>query len=249
MKNADYLCYMSKGSPHSSFFILKVFHQDIPYGDDMADAAGEDEEMKDAVHVFPLVEAVEHGPRDIADAFGDNPRNGSRTNTVDQRLEGHEDAQPHSHEAAGLQIAVVLEPAETHHRAHYGTRPDEHEQSPSPSAVLPQCHESQRRVAAGDVPVYCGVVPLAQTFLPHAARAQGVVYRGGDIRAQHSEQIERHAGRGPCILVTDAEYEEGDAHADTHHDAAEVRPGIPKLLLVGEMYFHFHDCLFLFIIR
>ena len=54
----------------------KVRHQHIPDGNDMAYGASKDEEMEDGVHVFLLVQRVEYGTRDIADAFGHNPDKG-----------------------------------------------------------------------------------------------------------------------------------------------------------------------------
>ena len=42
----------------------------------MTDGAGENEEVEDAVHVALLVEGVEEGTGDVADAFGYNPDDG-----------------------------------------------------------------------------------------------------------------------------------------------------------------------------
>lgn len=62
----------------ASAIILYVFHQDVPYGDDVADAACQDEEVEDGVHVSLLVDAVEDGTRDIAYTLGDNPNHRGR---------------------------------------------------------------------------------------------------------------------------------------------------------------------------
>ena len=53
---------------------LDIFHQNVPNGDDVADATCQNKEMEHGMHVFLLVDAVEHGSRDIADALGDDPR-------------------------------------------------------------------------------------------------------------------------------------------------------------------------------
>ena len=74
------------------------------------------------------------------------------------------------------------------------------------------------------MPVDGGVVPFAQTLLPHAARTQGMIDGGGDVGTEHAEEIQRHSCRGPRVLVADAEYEKGDAYAYAHQDAAEMRP-------------------------
>ena len=66
---------------------LKVLHQYIPNGDDVAHTAGEDEEMEYAVHIFALVQTVEHGTRDVADTLCDNPDNRGWGYGIYQRLE------------------------------------------------------------------------------------------------------------------------------------------------------------------
>ena len=156
---------------------LKVLHQYIPNGDDMAHTAGEDEEMEYAVHVFALVQTVEHGTRDIANSLSDDPYHRSLAHIVYQWFESHEDAQSHTHETRRLQITVVLQSSETHHRAHDGTRPYKHEQSPSPSAVLSQRRQRQWRVAARNMPVDGSMVPFAQSLFPYASCAQRMIHR------------------------------------------------------------------------
>jgi len=64
-------------------FSLKILHQDVPDGDDVADGTGEDEEVENRVHEAASVERIEQGTSDVADAFGNNPRNGSRADTVE----------------------------------------------------------------------------------------------------------------------------------------------------------------------
>ena len=76
----------------------QLIHQYPPHGDDMANAAREDEEMEYGVHVSAPVEAVEHGAGDVTDAFGYNPDEVGRGKRVDQRFESDEHAQSHAHE-------------------------------------------------------------------------------------------------------------------------------------------------------
>ena len=66
---------------------LNVFHQNVPNGDDVADATCQDEEVEHGVHVFLLVDTVEHGTRDVADALCDNPDNRGWGYGIYQRLE------------------------------------------------------------------------------------------------------------------------------------------------------------------
>ena len=40
---------------------LDIFHEDVPNGDDVADTSCQDEEVEHGVHVFLLVDTVEHG--------------------------------------------------------------------------------------------------------------------------------------------------------------------------------------------
>ena len=79
----------------------------------MADAAEEDEEMEDRVHVALLVEAVEDGTGDIGYSLGYYPRHGGGADTVEKGLEGYKDRQTHAHKTKGFEITVLLEMAKT----------------------------------------------------------------------------------------------------------------------------------------
>ena len=48
----------------------------------MTDAAKEDEEMEDAVHILLLVESIEDGTCDIGDALGDEPYDSSSRDSI-----------------------------------------------------------------------------------------------------------------------------------------------------------------------
>ena len=128
------LQYLSQGKTTE----LQILHEDVPDGDDVADAAGEDEEMEDGMHVFPFVQTVEDGAGDIADAFADNPDEGCCWHTVDQGFEGYEYAEAHSDETKGLDVAVVLQFAEGDDGADDGAEPHEAEEGPAPVALFAQ---------------------------------------------------------------------------------------------------------------
>ena len=87
----------------------------------MADAAEEDKEMEDRVHVALLVEAVEDGTGDIGYSLGYYPRHCGSAHTVEKGLEGHKDRQTHAHKTEGFEITVLLETAKTDYGAGYGT--------------------------------------------------------------------------------------------------------------------------------
>ena len=138
----------------------------------MADAAGQDEEMEDGVHVFLLVEGIEDGTRDVAYAFGDKPHDGSRRDGVHQRLEGHEHAQTHADETECLQIRVFLQSNETDNRSRDGTSPDKREEAPPPVALLPQGRQRQRGIRTRNVPIDGSMIPLPEPLLPFRAVTQ-----------------------------------------------------------------------------
>ena len=52
---------------------LDIFHENIPNCNDVADTTSQNEEMEHGMHVFLLVDAVEYGARNVADAFCHNP--------------------------------------------------------------------------------------------------------------------------------------------------------------------------------
>ena len=52
----------------------------------MADAAGEYEEVEDGVHVLALVQRVEDGAGDVADALGDDPRERGRRDAAHRHV-------------------------------------------------------------------------------------------------------------------------------------------------------------------
>ena len=66
---------------------LDIFHENVPNGDDVADATCQDEEVEHGVHVFLLVDTVEHGTCDVADTLCDNPDNRGWGYGIYQRLE------------------------------------------------------------------------------------------------------------------------------------------------------------------
>ena len=163
----------------------------------MADAAYQDEEVENRVHVALLVEAVEDGTGDIGYSLGYYPRHRGSAHTVEKGLEGYKDRQTHAHKTEGFEIAVLLEMAETDNSACYCTQPYEDEKTPAPIALLAQGHEGERGVRAGYMPIDSGMVPLAQTFLPLAATRGGMIGCGGGIRTEHAEEIEYHSGTRP----------------------------------------------------
>ena len=87
----------------------------------MADAAEEDEEMKDGMHEALFVETIEDGTGDVGNALGDYPRDGGRADTVEKGLEGNKNRQAHAHETKGFEVAVLLEMAKTDSGAGDGT--------------------------------------------------------------------------------------------------------------------------------
>ena len=187
-----------------SLRVLDVLHQDVPDGDDMADAAGKNEEVEHGMHISLLVDAIEYGTRDIAYALGDDPNHRGRGNRVDERLECHQYRETRAHEAERLQIAVVLELGEAHYCACYGASPDKDKEAPAPIALVAQGDEGNRRVGTGYVPVDGGMVPFAQSLLPLAPSREGMIGGGGDIRHEHAEEIEDDASRGPSVVLREA---------------------------------------------
>ena len=203
---------------------LDISHQDVPYGDDMADASCQDEEVEHGVHVFLLVDAVEHRTSDVAHSFSDDPYHSGRRHGADEWLESHQYGEPHSHEAESLQVAVVLEMCKAHDGACYGTSPDEDEEAPSPVALVSQGDERDGGVGACYVPVDGGMVPFTKPFLPLAPCGDGVVGGGGDIRHEHTEEVEDDTCGSPTIVLAEAPIEEDDAYDDSQQDATGVRP-------------------------
>ena len=66
-----------------------------------------------------------------------------------------------------------------------------------------------------------------------------------DVRHQHAKQVEDDARRGPSVVHGKAPIKEDGSYDNAHQDASCMRPGVPKFLLVTEMYFEFHIALFL----
>ena len=209
------------------FYILYVLfsdipHQDIPYRHNVTDTTCKDEEMEHGVHEPSLVDAIEHCSCDVAHALSDNPGDSPRTGTVYQRLKRYQHTQSHAHKADCLQVAVRLEVDKTHHRAGYGTSPNENEQAPSPIVLLPQGYERDGRIRARDVPIDGGMIPPAQPLFPFAPSREGMINGGSQVRAEHSKEIEDDTCRGPSILMVATEYQKGNAHGHTQHNAAEM---------------------------
>lgn len=105
-------------------YSLNVFHQNVPNGDDVADATCQNKEMEHGMHVFLLVDTVEYGARNVADAFGNNPPDCGGGYGVYQRFKGNQYRQSHAYKADGLQVAVILESGKTHDGSGNGASPD-----------------------------------------------------------------------------------------------------------------------------
>ena len=140
---------------------------------------------------------------------------------------------------------MVLELGKAHHRACYGACPDEDKETPSPIILFAHCNQGDRGIRTGNVPVDGGMIPFAQPLLPFAPGRDGVVGGRGDIRHQHAKQVEDDARRGPSVVYGKAPIKEDGSYDNAHQDASGMRPGVPKFLLVTEMYFEFHIALFL----
>ena len=97
-----------------SAYLPRILHQHIPYGDDLAHAAEEDEETEAGLHEALLAETIEDGTGDAGNALGDYPRDGGGAYTVEKGLEGYKDRQTHAHKTKSLKITVLLETVETH---------------------------------------------------------------------------------------------------------------------------------------
>ena len=52
---------------------IYILHQNIPNGNDMADAAQKHKKVEYGVHVSTLVNTVKYGASDITHSLGDNP--------------------------------------------------------------------------------------------------------------------------------------------------------------------------------
>ena len=203
----------------------EILHEDVPDGDDMADAAEEDEEVEGGVHVAAAAaEAVEDGAGDVADAFGHDPVDGDEGGSVHQGLEGDEHGESHEAEAERLDIGVLLQAAERDDGAGQGAEPHEGEEPPAPEALGAEDGERDGRVGAGDVPVDGRVVPTAQPLLPRALCGQGMIDGRGDVAGEHAGQIEADAQRGPAVGGPGGHADEDRADDEGQHCAGGVRP-------------------------
>ena len=202
----------------------------------MTDGAGKDEEVEDGVHVLPLVEGIEEGTDDVADAFGDNPSDGGGGDAVDEGFEGDEDAEAHADEAEGLEVGVLLESNEADDGASDGAEPDKGKKAPAPVALLAEGDKGQRRIGASNVPIDGGMVPLAEPLLPLGMVANGVVKGGGDVAAEHAKEVEDDPYPRPVVVGLEAPDEEDDAKDDTKQDAATVGRCVPDFLFLCIAY-------------
>lgn len=207
----------------------------------MTDTAGKYKEVENSMHIFPLVDAVEHCTCNVTDAFCNNPYESRCGECVDKWLESNEHTQSHSNESNGFQVTVVFEIDKANDGSCNRTSPYKTKQGEAPVALITQCNERYRGVTARNVPVNGGMIPFAQSLFPFAPSRQGVVNRRGYIRAKHAEEIENNACCGPSVVFTKAPNEEDYAHNDAHNDASGMTPSIPKLLAMIEMNFQFHN--------
>ena len=74
----------------------EVAHEDVPHGDEVADAAGENKEMEDSVHVAATTKGIEQRTGDIAHTLCNDPDDRRRTHRIDQWLEGNQHTHAHT---------------------------------------------------------------------------------------------------------------------------------------------------------
>lgn len=87
----------------------------------MANAACQNEEVKDGMHVTLFVERIKEGASDVANAFCYNPYNGSSRHGVNKGFKGYEDTEAHADETKRFKIGVFFQSDKTHNGAGYGT--------------------------------------------------------------------------------------------------------------------------------
>ena len=97
-----------------SAYLPRILHQHIPYGDDVADAAEEDEEMEDGMPEALLVETIEDGTGDVGNTFGYYPWDGGGADTVEKGFEGYKNWQAHAHKTKGFEVAMLPKAVETY---------------------------------------------------------------------------------------------------------------------------------------
>ena len=88
------------------------------------------------------------------------------------------------------------------------------------------------------MPVDGGVVPLAEPLLPLGMVANGVVKGGGDVAAEHAEEVEDDPYPRPVVVGLETPNQEDDAEHDTQQNTPAMRRSIPYLFLFGIAY-HF----------
>lgn len=209
----------------------EILEQEVPDAEEMADRTGEDEEMEERVGEGPPGrEGIDGGPGDIEDALGDEPVDGGGLETVHERFEGHENAQPHDDETDRLEVAVFPQSPETDDGTNDGGEPDKGEEPPTPEPRLSQGDEGDGGVAAGDVPIDGSMVPSAQHLPGTAVLGQAMIEGGGDIGCQHPQQIERHPDRGPGVCTAHTPDEKGPSDDEGEENARSVAPRIEAVL-------------------
>ena len=212
-------------------------HENVPDADDVAEGAGEDEEMEDAVGVGAVgAYGIEHGAGDVHNAFGYEPAYGGGADALHQRAESYEDREAHKNVADGLEVAVLLEVDEADYGACYGAEPNETEEAPSPPACVAHGNKGDGAVAAGYVPIDGGVVEAAQHFAGRPVLGQGVVDGGGYVGAEHAGKVEGDGRGGPAVVGTVAPHEEAYAHAYAEGYAGRMRPGVDPFFVLRVGY-------------
>ena len=83
------------------------------------------------------------------------------------------------------------------------------------------------------------MIPTPQPLLPFGVVAYGVIKGGGNIGAQHAEEIEDDADAGPVVVVTEHPKQEDDAYHDTQQHTTTVGRRVPYLFFLRIAYHFF----------
>lgn len=220
---------------------LDILHQNVPDCYDMADTTSQYKEMEDRMHILALVDTIEYSTCNIAYALGNNPNDRSWGDRINERLESNQHRKSHANETNGFQIAVILQSAKTHNCSGYCTRPDKTEQTPAPITLIAHSYERDGRIRTCNMPIDGSMIPFAQSLFPLAPCRESMIHSRCNIRHKHTKEIKYHSCRCPTVVIGKTPIQENNAYDDSQKDATSMRPGIPKFLLMTEMYLEFHN--------
>lgn len=196
----------------------------------MAERSQQHQKVEYRMHIPSFVQGVEKGACYIRHSLPHQPSYGLLVDSAEQRAESCQDAKAHRHITQRLEITMPLQPTKGVKGSGHGAQANKNKQTNTPMSLRTKRHQRHRSVRTGNMPIYRHMIPIPETTFPRRAWRHGVIHRAGQIRIEHTKQIEQHAGHRHRVACARASFQKHRASHHAQHNTGGMAPSVPSIL-------------------